>query len=135
MPRSQRRSAAENTLKTLLQAMDDAVVLRSADGMISLWNRAAAELFHYSAPEVIGTDGEFLIPEAESRPWRDLEKWMRGDGKIRRTATVRLARGKARVSVLLTMAIVDPRRPATSDILEIYQELSGVLNETPVLNP
>lgn len=114
--------------------MDDAVVLKTADGKISLWNRAAAELFHFSAPEVIGTDGEFLVPESERRPWHDQEKWLRGDGKVRRTATVRLLKGGARVSVLLTIAVIDPRRPAKSDILEVYQELSGVLSEAPVLH-
>lgn len=121
MPLGNRKSNPDSVLKALLQVMDDAVVIKSPDGKITLWNRAAAEMFGYSAPEVIGESADILIPKTELQPWRDCEKRLRGDGKVRRWKTVRLAKGGERIRVKVTVTVTDQRRPTKSEIVELYR--------------
>jgi len=45
---------AEFLLKSFLSNTDEAVVGFDLDGAIFLWNQAAAELYGFSQPEIIG---------------------------------------------------------------------------------
>lgn len=56
-----RRSEAR--LRTMLEAMPDAVVLTSRDGRIQILNPAAEKLFGYSRQELAGQPVEVLVPE------------------------------------------------------------------------
>ncbi|MBF0340876.1 MAG: PAS domain S-box protein [Magnetococcales bacterium] len=50
-------------LRTITQALHDAIVSVSADGRIVFWNRAAETIFGYARDEVIGQPMTFLVPE------------------------------------------------------------------------
>jgi PAS domain S-box-containing protein len=93
--------------------MNEAVMIKSVDGTIVLWNRAAAELFGYSVPEIIGEKADILIPPGEMR--------LRGGGTVRRVNAVRIAKDGVRIQVILTATVIDRRRPARSEIMEIYR--------------
>ena len=121
MQRKNRRPAPESMLAAVLQAINDAVILKSAGGTITLWNRAAAELFGYTAPEVIGEKADIIIPPGELRQWHECEKRLRGGGVVRRVNAVRIAKDGVRIRVILTAAVIDKRQPAGSEIVEIYR--------------
>ena len=121
MQRRNRRTTPETILTAVLQSINDAVVIKASDGTIALWNRAAAELFGYTAPEVIGENSDLLIPPSELRHWREYEKRLRGGGVMRRIHAVRVGKGGVRVRVIFAGAVVDKRRPASSEIVEIYR--------------
>ena len=121
MHRKNRKPPADGMLTAVLQAMNEAVVVKSAAGTITLWNRAAAELFGYTPPEVIGEKADILIPPGELRHWRECEKRLRGGGAVRRINAVRLAKDGVRIRVILTATVVEKSRPAESDIVEIYR--------------
>jgi PAS domain S-box-containing protein len=105
--------------------MNDATVLKSVDGTIVLWNRAAAELFGYTAPDIIGQKADILISPGEIRHWRECEKRIRAGEIVRQVNAVRIAKGGVRISVILTATIVDKRQSARSEILEIYRTVQA----------
>jgi diguanylate cyclase (GGDEF)-like protein/PAS domain S-box-containing protein len=49
-------------LAAVADASEDAVIGRSLDGLITSWNRAAAQMFGYSAEEAIGRSVSLLFP-------------------------------------------------------------------------
>jgi PAS domain S-box-containing protein len=120
MQRRDRRNPSESVLKAVLQNMSEAAVFRSADGRVVLWNRVAAEMFGYTAPEMIGEQADLLIPPGEVEFWREMEKRVRAGEIVRRIRAVRLAKDAKRMRVLLTLILVDKVDPARSDILEMY---------------
>jgi PAS domain S-box-containing protein len=124
MQRRDRNLQPEGRLKAMLQEMDEAAVFKSADGSVVLWNRMAAELFGYTAPEIVGQNAEILLPDGERQFWHDFEKRLRGGSAVRRVAAVRIAKGGGRVRVMLKTVVVDKARPGRSEILDLYRPLS-----------
>lgn len=63
---TQRRQAEETTqrLAAIIESSNDAIVSETLDGKITIWNKAAEELFGYTAREAIGMDIAHLWPEA-----------------------------------------------------------------------
>jgi PAS domain S-box-containing protein len=52
-------------LAALVDASNDAIMSTDADGMITTWNRAAAELYGYGKEEIAGRSISVLCPEAK----------------------------------------------------------------------
>jgi PAS domain S-box-containing protein len=50
-------------LNVLLQAIGDAVVVCDAQGLITLWNPAAVQMFGFSEEEALGKTLDLIIPE------------------------------------------------------------------------
>jgi len=126
MPREFRKSPPELVLKAVLQHIDDAVVFKSPDGIITLWNRAAAELFGYTPPEVIGEPADLLIAPKERRHWHQCEKLIRGGGVMcRRVRAVRIGKDGRRIRVTMTATVIDKTRPARSEIMELYRAVGA----------
>jgi PAS domain S-box-containing protein len=49
--------------ESILEQIADAVIYADDSGTIMRWNRAAAALFGYSAPEALGQNLDLIIPE------------------------------------------------------------------------
>jgi adenylate cyclase len=56
-------AASEERLQSILQSANDAIVSIDAEGDVMLWNPTAAEMFGYSAAEMIGQPLTAIIPE------------------------------------------------------------------------
>ena len=52
----------EQTLRSIVENCDDAIITKNLDGIISSWNKSAERLFGYTAEEVIGKSITILIP-------------------------------------------------------------------------
>jgi PAS domain S-box-containing protein len=54
----------------LVSAVGDAVVVSDADGLITLWNKAAERMFGYTEAEALGLSLDIMIPERlRQRHW------------------------------------------------------------------
>ncbi len=57
-------------LHQLIEAIGDAVVVSNVAGKITLWNRAAQEMFGYTAAEALGQNLDIITPERfRTRHW------------------------------------------------------------------
>ncbi len=60
----------EVDLHQLIEVIGDAVVVSNVAGKITLWNRAAEEMFGYSAAEALGQNLDIITPERfRARHW------------------------------------------------------------------
>lgn len=54
--------AAMARLAAIVSSSDDAIIAKTVDGVVTDWNRAAEEIFGYSAQEMIGKPISILLP-------------------------------------------------------------------------
>ena len=60
----------EVDLHQLIEVIGDAVVVSNVAGKITLWNRAAEEMFGYTAAEALGQNLDIITPERfRARHW------------------------------------------------------------------
>src|SRR5262245_42350398 len=64
-------------LHDLVSAVGDAVVVSDADGIITLWNKAAERMFGYTEAEALGLSLDIMIPERlRGRHWEGYRETM-----------------------------------------------------------
>ena len=91
---------------SVAEASGDAVIGRSVDGFITSWNRAAAQIFGYSAEEVIGRPVAMLFAVGGLVEQRLLINELAGGASTARTETIMKRYGGDPVDVALTLAAV-----------------------------
>lgn len=56
-------SSSEATFRLLVDQAPDAIIFADRQGLIQIWNHAAADYFGHAADEVIGRSLDIIIPE------------------------------------------------------------------------
>lgn len=56
-------AASEKRLEAILESANDAVISIDSSGIVSLWNRAAEDMFGYTADQMVGEPLHAIIPE------------------------------------------------------------------------
>src|SRR6185295_3689391 len=104
------RKFTEDALRqfaAIVESTDDAIISMDLSGTITGWNKAASDLYGYSAEEVIGNSVSILIPpEQFQEEQRILEKIRRGE-RLVHYETVRKAKNGDRVAVSLTISPIE----------------------------
>jgi PAS domain S-box-containing protein len=104
---------ASSLAESILASIADAVIYADDAGTIRRWNRAAADLFGYSAAEALGQSLDLIIPEhLRAAHWRGFEAAMRnGDTKLQGRPTVTRATHATgrKLYVEMTFALVKGR--------------------------
>ncbi|MBL8220684.1 MAG: PAS domain S-box protein, partial [Bryobacterales bacterium] len=73
--------AAQRLLASIVECTEDAIVGTTLDGVVQTWNRAAGELFGYTAEEVVGEHAEHFTPVESVEELRELiARLQRGEG-------------------------------------------------------
>jgi PAS domain S-box-containing protein len=103
----------ERLFSAVVESSKDAIITNALDGTITAWNKAAEDLFGYSAAEAVGQPISIIVPP-DRRCEMDgiLARVGRGEA-IDRHETVRLHRDGRIVEVSLSVSRSD-RRPARS---------------------
>lgn len=103
---------AENrarALSAIVESTADAVLTKSARGIIATWNRGAEELYGYTSAEVVGLHVDLLHPDDETESTRILSSV--GEGQtVRGVETVHRCKDGELVPVSLTVSpLIGPR--------------------------
>ena len=101
-------------LAAVVENSDDAIITKDLNGVITSWNRAAQEIFGYTADEAIGRSVTMLIPleRIEEEP-EILDRVRRGE-KVDHYETVRQRKDGSKIDISLT---VSPLRNANGEIV------------------
>ncbi|NKB16444.1 MAG: PAS domain S-box protein [Sphingomonadales bacterium] len=111
-------------LSAIVQSSGDAIISVSSDEIILSWNKAATELFGYSAEEIVGHSKTLLIPPEHSNEYKQMrDRVLRGESVW--AETVRRTKDGTPIDVSLNLAPVynaDGGIIATSSILRDIRE-------------
>lgn len=94
---------AGESLRTILQAAPDPVVLLDPAGRVTSWSRSAERLFGWSEAEVKGQPAPCVPPEREAE-WQTLLRIVQEGNALGPIQVVRRRRDGARVDVLLSLS-------------------------------
>jgi PAS domain S-box-containing protein len=93
-------------LAAIVSSSADAIVGKTLDGIIQSWNRAAEDLFGYSAAEAIGRPITMIIPAGRLHEEDEVLRRIRQGERVEHFETVRVRRDGSEVEVSLTISPV-----------------------------
>lgn len=100
-----KKSEAENAeLVAIVNYSNDAIIGKTLDGKITSWNYAAAELFGYTADEIIGHSVLQLIPEDRKNEEDYIIERIKAGESIKHFETKRLTKTDTLIDVSLTIS-------------------------------
>ena len=95
---------SEARLAAIVTSSDDAIISKDLDGTITSWNRAAEQMFGYTAAEAVGRNIQLIIPEdRRSEEEYVLERVRAGVG-VEHYETVRRRKDGSLLDVSLTVS-------------------------------
>jgi diguanylate cyclase (GGDEF)-like protein/PAS domain S-box-containing protein len=99
-------SRAWGHLAALVDCSEDAIVAKSLDGEIESWNRAAEELFGFTAAEMVGRPHATLVPADGQDEHAGMLAQIRRGERVEPKETVRLTKDGRRLDVALRVSLV-----------------------------
>jgi len=121
---SKRAEEQLSRLAAIVESSDDAIVGRSLDGVVTIWNAGAARLYGYPAEEMLGRPGtQILSPHDPDEVSRLLDRIRRGE-RIEHYEAVRLRRNGTRVAVSLTVSPVKDAAGAVVGLSMIGRDIT-----------
>jgi PAS domain S-box-containing protein len=103
-----RRNAelAHESLASIVESFDDAIIGNRLDGVITSWNDAATRIFGYSADEMIGNNIAALIPCGRAHEHRTILDRIRRGERVLHYETVRRRKDGQEIAVDLTVSSI-----------------------------
>jgi PAS domain S-box-containing protein len=98
----EQRFAAQ--LRAIVQSSDDAIVSIDLDGNIASWNRAAEDIFGYTAEEAVGKPISTLTPAEHAREESEMIALIQCGGHVKTLETLRKRRDGSQIDVALTIS-------------------------------
>ncbi|MFZ0694905.1 MAG: PAS domain S-box protein [Alphaproteobacteria bacterium] len=100
----QRINNARAQLAAIIEASDDGIIGKSLDGIVTSWNNGAAQIFGYSAEEMIGKPISRLIPEKYAEEESKILEQLRKGEHVDHYETVRLRRDGHSLDVSISVS-------------------------------
>jgi len=104
----------ERLLSAVVESSNDAIITKALDGRITSWNRAAEQLFGFTATEAVGKPIDIIVPpDRRTEVHNILDRVGRGE-RIEHYETVRVRQDGRSLDVSLS---ISPIRSAAGDII------------------
>jgi PAS domain S-box-containing protein len=123
---TERKLAEEASLQlaAIVQSVDDAIVGKDLNGLVTSWNPAAETIFGYRAEEIVGRSILTIVPpELYTQEPMILAKLRAGE-RIENYETVRLRKDGERINVALTMSPVRNQAGRIIGIAKIARDIT-----------
>ena len=118
-------SESFDRLAAIVESSNDAIIAKTPDGTITAWNRAATQIFGYSADEAIGRHITMLFPPERLAEEEELmARIARGDC-VEHFETQRVRKDGATVDVSVTLSPVHDPHGRIVEISKIARDISG----------
>jgi PAS domain S-box-containing protein len=97
---------ASRFLAAVVESSDDAIITKDLNGIITSWNKAAENIFGYTAQEIIGKPVVLLIPADRENEEPNILRRLRSGEKIDHYETVRRRKDGTLLDISLTVSPV-----------------------------
>jgi PAS domain S-box-containing protein len=97
-------------LARVVDSSDDAIVSKDLNSIITSWNRAAEQMFGYTAAEAIGQSIRMIIPEERQHEEDEVLARIRVGETVTHFETVRQRKDGARLNISLTVSPIRNER-------------------------
>jgi PAS domain S-box-containing protein len=119
------RIEGEAFLSSLVRSSNDAIIGKTTDGIIVLWNAAAERLYGYAADEMIGREVSILIPPNRPGELANLMCRAQSGETVENFSTERLRKDGTVVSVSITVTPVVDLDGTVLGMATIAHDLTG----------
>lgn len=108
LQRASRRAldSARQRLAAIVDSSQDAIVSETLDGVITSWNPAAAQLYGYTAAEMLGQSLQRLVPPDRREELGELLARLHRGERVAHVETERLCRDGRRIPVSISISPV-----------------------------
>lgn len=103
---SRRGSASRALLAAIVSSSDDVVISKNLDGVITSWNRAAEQVFGWTASEAVGKPITIIIPPELHGQEVEILQRLRNGERIEHLETVRRNKSGEQVEMAITISPV-----------------------------
>jgi two-component system sensor kinase FixL len=119
-----RAARPEDLLAAVVEACEEAIVGKTLDGTVTIWNAAAERIFGYSATEMIGGPITRLSPEGRTHEMAGiLARIARGE-RVERYETLRRRKDGTVIPVALTVSPIRDRTGRIIGATKIARDIS-----------
>ena len=91
-------------LAAIVENSDDAILSKTLDGIITSWNRGAADIFGYSTEEAVGRSVTMLIPQERFAEEAEFMRVMARGERVRHFETERIRKDGRRIHVSVSLS-------------------------------
>ena len=91
-------------LEAIIESADDAIISKTLDGTLTSWNKAAENIFGYTASEAVGQPVLMLIPEHLRQEEKMILSKIRNGERVEHYQTVRRRKDGRLIDVSLTVS-------------------------------
>jgi PAS domain S-box-containing protein len=91
-------------LASIVNSSDDAIISKTVDGIITSWNRAAEQIYGYSAAEIVGKQITTLLHADRPDEMEVILEKIRAGQRVEHYETVRVRKDGRAISVSLTVS-------------------------------
>ncbi len=124
LERTPASDAVAALLSAIIESSHDAIVSKTLDGVISSWNRAAEEMFGYSAAEAIGRHITLIIPEERIAEEDYVLGKIRKGEKVDHFETIRKTKEGRRLNISLTVSPIKDTRGIVIGASKIARDIT-----------
>jgi len=94
------------TLASVVESSNDAIITESLDGIITSWNKGAEQVYGYSAEEVLGKNMSILEPDHLKGEIKQLADKVKQGKKVQHHETLRLKKDGKILNISVTLSPV-----------------------------
>jgi PAS domain S-box-containing protein len=100
----ERHAARMWLFSTAMESSADAILTQTLEGIMTSWNPAAAQLYGFTAAEVIGQPSDLIVPPDRREELQTMLAQVRRGERIAPCETIRVHKDGTRLDVSLTMS-------------------------------
>jgi PAS domain S-box-containing protein len=115
----------DNHLSGIVDNSNDAIFVRTCDGVVITWNRAAERIFGFKACEIINRSSRVLLPRGHRDEFRKLLDRIHRGEVVQHYETERLRKDRQRIRVSMTLSPVRDSRRQLVGFSTIARDISG----------
>jgi PAS domain S-box-containing protein len=112
------------TLASIIESAEDAIIAKTLDAVITLWNPGAERLFGYAAREVLGRPITVLFPADRLSEEDEFQRRIRAGERVEHFETVRLRKDGSPVSVSVTLSPIRDRHGRIVGISKFARDIT-----------